>query len=53
MAKKHIFIIVSTTVFYIKDCKIDYLTVCDSICLISMLAHDLSVQNNVNAYDCK
>ena len=25
---------------------------CDSICLINMLAHDLSVHNKVNASDC-
>ena len=37
------FLMDSTTVFTIKECKIDSY----------MLAHDLSVQNAVNTPDCK
>ena len=39
--------------FTIKDCKLVLLTILGSICLFSMRAHDLSVQNAVKTFDCK
>ena len=34
------------------ECKLIHLTLSDSICLMSMVAHDLSVKNADNTSDC-
>ena len=43
MAKK-LFLLIPQLCFTINECKIIYLTMFDSICLISMLAHNLSMK---------
>ena len=51
--KSKIFLSIPQLCFTIKECKIDFLTIYDSICQFGMPAHNLSVQNADNTSDCK